>query len=105
MAGEAKCYDTLCNLHSLLSLEGYEVTKVKFLGGMKVLIKFLFEKATAIFKANKSIWSRWFRWVDTYGERVIGSKELFGWKFQGSPSLLGINPILQLFSIILERFW
>ncbi|CAI9274575.1 unnamed protein product [Lactuca saligna] len=40
LVGEAKNFGTLCNFPSLLDLEGFDVVESKYLGGMKIIIKF-----------------------------------------------------------------
>ncbi|KAL4592943.1 hypothetical protein LXL04_005951 [Taraxacum kok-saghyz] len=66
LVGTAKCFDTLCNFPSLASLEGFDICEVKYLGGMNVAVKSSSKKAGDVFKANKSIWLKWFLKVESF---------------------------------------
>ncbi|KAL4572094.1 hypothetical protein LXL04_018863 [Taraxacum kok-saghyz] len=85
LIGEAKCFDSLCNFPSLVTLEGYEVAEVKYMGGMQVLIKFHSERAATVFKSNKAIWLKWFLRVDDYGKKNIRFERIAWLKTTGLP--------------------
>ncbi|KAL4588462.1 hypothetical protein LXL04_001353 [Taraxacum kok-saghyz] len=85
LVGVAKSFDILCNFSSLLSLEGFDVCEVKYLGGMDVVVKFKSGRAAEIFKANKSIWLKWFSSLEQFG-KVIRKFERVAWvKVVGIP--------------------
>ncbi|KAL4581007.1 hypothetical protein LXL04_017213 [Taraxacum kok-saghyz] len=68
LIGEIRSFDTICNFPSLLSLEGYDMEEIKYVGGMQVAIKVKTDRAAEVFKANKGIWVKWFIWVDLLGK-------------------------------------
>ncbi|KAL4555549.1 hypothetical protein LXL04_038171 [Taraxacum kok-saghyz] len=69
LVGEIKNFDLLCNFPSLIQLEGYDISETKYLGGMQIIVKFTSLKAAKVFKDNKSIWMKWFVWVEPIGAR------------------------------------
>ncbi|KAL4555267.1 hypothetical protein LXL04_037882 [Taraxacum kok-saghyz] len=68
LLGEVPSFDVICNFPSLLAMEGYDVTDIKYVGGMQVSMKFRTARAAGNFKANKGIWLKWFVWVDLFGK-------------------------------------
>ncbi|KAL4556260.1 hypothetical protein LXL04_038906 [Taraxacum kok-saghyz] len=85
LVGEAKLFDILCNLPSLISLEGFNVAEIKYLGGLQVLLQFKSEKAASVFKANRNIWLKWFSWVDVFGKRSVRFEGIAWIKIVGIP--------------------
>ena len=64
LSGETKDFDTLCCFPSLLALEGFNISEVKYFGGLAVALKFVSLKAADVFRANINIWLRWFSKID-----------------------------------------
>lgn len=64
LVGEVRNFGLLCSFLSLLELEGYDVIKIQYLGGMQVIVKFKSNKAANVFKANRCIWLKWFIWME-----------------------------------------
>lgn len=87
LLGEAKDFDTLCNFPSLFALEGYDVVDCKYNGGMQVVIKFKSDRAAEIFKANKSIWMKWFTRVDLFCWKLTRFERIAWIKITGVPML------------------
>ncbi|KAL4572015.1 hypothetical protein LXL04_018783 [Taraxacum kok-saghyz] len=85
LVGEAKDFDTLCSFPSLIALEGYDVVECKYLGGMVVDIKFKSKRAAEVFMANKSIWLKWFAWVEHMGKKALRFERIAWIKFTGVP--------------------
>ena len=52
LAEDAKSLDMLCNFP--LDLKGYDVSEIKYHGGMYVAVKFKSGRVAEVFKANKS---------------------------------------------------
>ncbi|KAL4581283.1 hypothetical protein LXL04_017494 [Taraxacum kok-saghyz] len=85
LVGETKNFAILCNFPSLLSLDGFDVAEVKYIGGLQVVIQFKSDKAAGMFKANKSIWMKWFAWVDCFGKRSVRFERITWLKITGVP--------------------
>ncbi|KAL4589627.1 hypothetical protein LXL04_002535 [Taraxacum kok-saghyz] len=85
LVGEAKSFDMLCSLPSLIGMEGYDILETKYLGGMQVIIKFKSDKAAKVFRANKCIWSKWFTWVEANRSRPGGQERIAWVKIVGIP--------------------
>ncbi|KAI3777981.1 hypothetical protein L2E82_06906 [Cichorium intybus] len=85
VVGEVKSFDILCNFPSLLELEGYDVIESRYIGGMQILIKFRSDRAAEVFKANKSIWLKWFLWVEFYGKKCTRFERVAWIKITGLP--------------------
>ncbi|KAL4583655.1 hypothetical protein LXL04_008236 [Taraxacum kok-saghyz] len=85
LVGEIKNFDLLCNFSSLILLEGYDITETRYLGGMQVIIKFNSVQAARVFKANKSIWMKWFVWVEPTGTRLARFERIAWIKITGLP--------------------
>ncbi|KAL4587663.1 hypothetical protein LXL04_000535 [Taraxacum kok-saghyz] len=66
-------------------MEGYDISEIKYLGGMQVIIKFKTVNAARVFKANKSIWMKWLVWVDVYGSRSYNLDCIAWIKITGVP--------------------
>ncbi|KAL4572329.1 hypothetical protein LXL04_019101 [Taraxacum kok-saghyz] len=87
LVGEVRNFDVLCNFPSLISLKGYDIVESKFVGGMQVAVEFRTARTAEVFKANKSIWLKWFIWVDVIG-KVRSSPGRIAWlKIVGLPFL------------------
>ncbi|KAL4566692.1 hypothetical protein LXL04_030813 [Taraxacum kok-saghyz] len=85
LIGEIKNFDTLCNFPSLLSLEGFDVSEIKYLGGMQVIVKFNSDRAAKVFKANKNIWLKWFIWVESNSAKPVRFERIAWIKITGVP--------------------
>ncbi|KAL4579596.1 hypothetical protein LXL04_015749 [Taraxacum kok-saghyz] len=66
LVGEVRNFDPICNLLDLFALEGYEVVEIKYVGGIQVTVKFKSARAAEVFKANKTLWLKWFIWVELF---------------------------------------
>ncbi|KAL4561065.1 hypothetical protein LXL04_033227 [Taraxacum kok-saghyz] len=85
LVGDVRNFDTLCNFPSLIAMEGYDVMEIKYVGGLQVAVKFRSIRAAEVFKANKSIWLKWFVWVELFG-KVHNSPGRIAWlKVVGVP--------------------
>ncbi|KAL4567540.1 hypothetical protein LXL04_023127 [Taraxacum kok-saghyz] len=71
LVGVAKSFDMLCNFPSLVSLEGFNVCEIKYLGGMNVAIKCKSGRDAEILKANKNIWLIWFNSLEHFGKNLF----------------------------------
>ncbi|KAL4555407.1 hypothetical protein LXL04_038025 [Taraxacum kok-saghyz] len=63
LLGEVKNLDTLCNFPAIMDLNGFNVDELKYIGGMKVVLKFNSKRTADVFLANKAIWLKWFGWL------------------------------------------
>ncbi|KAL4574069.1 hypothetical protein LXL04_020891 [Taraxacum kok-saghyz] len=112
LVAEAKNFDSLCNLPSLLAIEGYDAIEVKYAGGLNSIIKFKSEKAAEIFKANKCIWLKWFNGVEFIGKKIWRFERIAWLKIVGVPIMgwdeSNFNSIAASFGKVLENrnsFW
>ncbi|KAL4587743.1 hypothetical protein LXL04_000617 [Taraxacum kok-saghyz] len=85
LIGVAKSFDMLCNFPSLLSLEGFDVCEVKYIGGMMVAVKFKSGRSAEIFKANKNIWLKWFSSLETSNKALVRFERVAWVKVVGLP--------------------
>ncbi|KAL4559119.1 hypothetical protein LXL04_031253 [Taraxacum kok-saghyz] len=85
IVGEAKSFDMLCNFPSLFMLEGFDVTEIKYIGGLQVALKFKSERVAANFKANKILWLKWFAGVDQLGKNTVRFERIAWVKIIGVP--------------------
>ncbi|KAL4587461.1 hypothetical protein LXL04_000332 [Taraxacum kok-saghyz] len=85
LIGEVRNLDILCNFNPILGMEGYDILGSKYLGGIRVILKFKSNRATEVFRANKTIWQKWFNRVDQVG-RTNGQFDRLTWiKMVGMP--------------------
>ncbi|KAL4555886.1 hypothetical protein LXL04_038518 [Taraxacum kok-saghyz] len=80
LVGEVRSFDLLCGFPSLLEMEGYNISEIKYDGGLRIILKFTSNTAAEAFRLNKGIWLKWFNWVkqagkiDTYVDRIAWIK-------------------------------
>ncbi|CAH1451136.1 unnamed protein product [Lactuca virosa] len=82
---EAKNFETFCNFLSLLDLEGVDVVESKYLGSMKIVIKFESDGAAQVFMENKSIWLKWFNRAEHIGKKLVRFERIVWVKITGIP--------------------
>ncbi|KAL4576767.1 hypothetical protein LXL04_012866 [Taraxacum kok-saghyz] len=85
LVGETKSFDTLCNFPALISMEGFDIAEIKYVGGLQVLMQFKLEKAANVFKANRNVWLKWFTWVDSFGKKSVRFERVVWIKITGIP--------------------
>ncbi|KAL4576596.1 hypothetical protein LXL04_012692 [Taraxacum kok-saghyz] len=80
LVGEVRSFDLLCGFPSVLEMEGYNISEIKYEGGLRIIMKFTSNSAAEAFRLNKCIWLKWFNWVqqagkkDTYVDRIAWIK-------------------------------
>ncbi|KAL4591899.1 hypothetical protein LXL04_004874 [Taraxacum kok-saghyz] len=87
LLGEAKCFDTLCNFPAVLALDGFDIAETKYLRGMQIMVKFRSDRAASVVKANKSIWLKWFQWVEHIDKKYLRYERIAWVKITGLPFL------------------
>ncbi|KAL4592419.1 hypothetical protein LXL04_005413 [Taraxacum kok-saghyz] len=83
--GVAKSFDTLCNFPALVSLEGFDISEVKYIGGMNIAVKFKSKRAGEVFKANKNMWLKWFNSVESFDKSTLKFERIVWVKVVGIP--------------------
>ncbi|KAL4566146.1 hypothetical protein LXL04_030256 [Taraxacum kok-saghyz] len=71
---------------SLISLEGFDICEVKYIGGMNVALKFKSGRAAEVFKANRSIWLKWFVSVECFRNTLLRFERVAWVKVVGMPA-------------------
>ncbi|KAL4570731.1 hypothetical protein LXL04_026392 [Taraxacum kok-saghyz] len=85
LVGEVKNFDSLCNFPELFEMEGYEVSEIKYGGGLNIILKFKSGRSSEIFRANKSIWMKWFSRVDFMEAKTWNFERIAWLKIVGVP--------------------
>ncbi|KAL4584666.1 hypothetical protein LXL04_009272 [Taraxacum kok-saghyz] len=83
--GTVRNFDMLCNFPSVISMEGFFIEEIKYMGGMKVLLKFTSNKAADVFRANKNLWLKWFSEVEAAGKSPPRFERIAWLKITGVP--------------------
>ncbi|KAL4589442.1 hypothetical protein LXL04_002349 [Taraxacum kok-saghyz] len=85
LIGEVRNFDLLCSFPSILEMEGYDVVRIKYLGGMLVSLKFQSPKGAEVFKDNKTIWMKWLTGLEVAGKKVTRFERISWIKVTGMP--------------------
>ncbi|KAL4564725.1 hypothetical protein LXL04_028794 [Taraxacum kok-saghyz] len=87
LVGEAKCFDSMHNIHSLVEAEGLSNLEISYLGGMSIMFEFKeVESATEFLAKAKPVWSCSFSKLEWWSPEFTVNQWL------ASINILGIPP-------------
>ncbi|KAJ0865821.1 hypothetical protein HanRHA438_Chr12g0544711 [Helianthus annuus] len=101
LVGRVREFSVLTTLQVLLKGEQLATRKIKYLGGMNVLLIFNDDNQRDVFLSRKVVWSKWFESMDQWKGQSFSYERIAWLKIHGVPLQLNIDPV---FNVIGKKF-
>ncbi|KAF5779894.1 putative RNA recognition motif domain, nucleotide-binding alpha-beta plait domain superfamily [Helianthus annuus] len=101
LVGRVREFSSLTTLKMLLKGEGLDTGKIKYLGGMNVLLVFKDDNQRDVFMNRKAAWSKWFESMDHWKGQSFSYERIASLKIPGVPLQLNMDPV---FNVIGKKY-